>query len=87
LRKEKLRKKTKKWWENHNYEDACVCLCDISYSHFIVQHKQKMCISLSYMLCSFPSPFCSSFPFIKNATNRNFYCNGTNRRMGVLYKV
>ena len=64
-------------------EDACVSLRDISYSHLIVQYKQQKTLSLFYEPYSLPSLICSSFPFIKNATNTNFYCNGTNRWMDV----
>ena len=83
LRKEKLGKKTKKSGEKTITEDACVSLRDISYSHLIVQYKQQKTLSLFYEPYSLPSLICSSFPFIKNATNTNFYCNGTNRWMDV----
>ena len=68
----KTKKENEKSGEKTITEDACVCLCDISYSHLIVQHKQKIYLSLLHTIfLSITNYVCSSFPFIKNATNNN----------------
>jgi len=57
----KTKKENEKSGEKTITEDACVCLCDISYSHLIVQHKQKN-ISLFYIPYSFPSQTMYALP-------------------------
>ena len=64
----KLGKKTKKWWENHNWR--CVCVFVISHTRILLFNINKnLYVSLSLHLPFHPP--CSSFPFIKNATNNN----------------
>ena len=53
-----------------------VCLCDISYSHLIVQHKQKISLSLTYHI-PFHHKLCMLFlpVYLKirpTTTTRNF---------------
>ena len=50
----KNKKENEKNGEKTITEDACVCLCDISYSHFIVQHKQKFVCLSRFIFLSIP---------------------------------